>query len=95
MQNALTCILPDESNDKGFAMTGSCSSMTLLSTLIFSTEELSDKEKQVSIAADLAADVFQRETEIVSFLNDDTDRMVYGLNTLSGFVREAQLKVLN
>ena len=67
MENALTCILPDESNDKGFAMTGSCSSMTLLSTLIFSTEELSEKEKQVSIAADLAADVFQRETEIVSF----------------------------
>ncbi len=61
----------------------------------FSTEELSDKEKQVSIAADLAADVFQRETEIVSFLNDDTDRMVYvGSSTLSGFVREAQLKVL-
>lgn len=95
MENALTCILPDESNDKGFAMTGSCSSMTLLSTLIFSTEDLSEKEKQVSVAADLAADVFQRETEIVSFLNDDTDRMVYvGSSTLSGFVREAQLKVL-
>ncbi len=95
MANAFTCILPDESNDKGFAMTGSCSSMTLLSTLIFSTEELSEKEEQVNIAADLAADVFKRETEILPYLTENTNRMVYvGSSTFAGFVREAQLKVL-
>ena len=40
--NALTLLIP-RANDKGFAMTGSYSCMTLLSTLIFDTA--SDEQK--------------------------------------------------
>lgn len=95
MENAFVCVLPDESNDQGFAMTGSCSSMTLLSTLIFSQESSDEKKEQVELAASLAAKVFERENEILPYLKNDSSRLVYvGSGPLAGFVREAQLKVL-
>lgn len=95
MANALLCILPDESNDQGFAMTGSCSAMTLLSTLIFSTESDDEKAKQVELAATLAQDVFNRENEILTYLRNQFSRIIYvGSGPLAGFVREAQLKLL-
>jgi len=95
MDNAYSCILPEASNDKGFAMTGSCSSMTLMATLIFSQEKLTEKEEAVNIAASLAEDLFQREEEITANISKETERLVYlGSGPLAGLTREASLKVL-
>ncbi|GBG96324.1 SIS domain-containing protein [Lactococcus termiticola] len=95
LEKGMTCLLPPSSNDQGFAMTGSCSSMTLLATLIFSQEKLGEKEEAVNILASLAEDIFRREDEITACISRETERLVYlGSSSLAGFVREASLKVL-
>lgn len=93
--NALICLLPEESNDQGFAMTGSCSSMTLFSTLTFSQENLTAKAQQVETAATLAEAIFRRENEIVQSLSEEISRVVYvGSGSLGALARELQLKIL-
>lgn len=95
MPNALSLILPDASLDQGFAMTGSCSGMTLLATLVFSRESDEEKERQVKAASALASDVFKRENEIVSSLSGEIERVVYvGSGPLAALMRELQLKIL-
>lgn len=95
MDNAFACILPDQSNDQGFAMTGSCSSMILMATLIFSKEALDVKEEQVEVAAKLSESVLKRENEIVQYLGEGINRVVYvGSGPLGAVTRELQLKIL-
>ena len=59
--NALTLLIP-RANDKGFAMTGSYTCMTLLSTLIF--DEASDEQKAewVETIAKMGEEVIARES---------------------------------
>ncbi|MEY8444452.1 SIS domain-containing protein [Lactococcus ileimucosae] len=95
MDNALAIVLPDESNDQGFAMTGSCISMTLMATLIFSQEAVDEKAAQVEAAAMISEELFAREEEVMMHFPASTKRVVYvGSSSLAGFVREAQLKIL-
>lgn len=95
MANAFSCILPDQSNDQGFAMTGSCSSMILMATLIFSQETLEVKEEQIEVAAKLSESVLKRENEIIQYLSEDIKRVVYvGSGPLGALARELQLKIL-
>lgn len=95
MENTYLYVLPDASNDKGFAMTGSCSSMMLLAMLVFSIENLDDKQKQVIAASNLSQNILDREVEIIQNLDDNISRIVYlGSGGLSALTREMQLKVL-
>lgn len=90
----LTLLIP-RANDKGFAMTGSYSCMTLLSTLIFDTASLEQKTAWVEAAAKLGEDVVARESEIVEFLSGDFNRVTYlGSGSFVGLAQEAQLKIL-
>ena len=92
--NALTLLIP-RANDKGFAMTGSYSCMTLLSTLIFDTASLEQKTAWVEAMAKLGEDVIAREGEIAEFLSGDFNRVTYlGSGSFGGLAQEAQLKIL-
>ena len=89
----LTLLIP-RANDKGFAMTGSYSCMTLLSTLIFDTASLEQKTAWVEAAAKLGEDVVARESEIAEFLSGDFNRVTYlGSGSFVGLAQEAQLKI--
>lgn len=90
----LTLLIP-RANDKGFAMTGSYSCMTLLSTLIFDNASLEQKTAWVEAAAKLGEDVVAREFEIAEFLSGDFNRVTYlGSGSFVGLAQEAQLKIL-
>ena len=90
----LTLLIP-RANDKGFAMTGSYSCMTLLSTLIFDTAALEQKTAWVEAMAKLGEDVIAREGEIAEFLSGDFNRVTYlGSGSFGGLAQEAQLKIL-
>lgn len=89
-----TILLP-RANDKGFAMTGSYTCMTLMSLLIFDAAEEAKKELWVSQAAAMGREVIKREDEVAHILESSYDRITYlGSAALSGLAREAQLKVL-
>ena len=90
----LTLLIP-RANDKGFAMTGSYSCMTLLSPLIFDTAPLEQKTAWVEAMAKLGEDVIAREGEIAEFLSGDFNRVTYlGSGSFGGLAQEAQLKIL-
>lgn len=94
-ENILLLLMPPRSNDKGFAMTGSFTCMTLSALLIFDQESLSQKTAYVQAMQELGQEVIQREAEIQAVLDREYQRIVYlGSGSLSGLTREAQLKVL-
>ena len=92
--NALTLLIP-RANDKGFAMTGSYSCMTLLATLIFDTASLDQKAAWVEQIAKMGEEVVAREDEIAGYLAGDFNRVTYlGSGAFGGLAQESQLKIL-
>ena len=88
----LLLLQPAGSNDKGFAMTGSFSCMTLSALLVFDTASDTDKSKWVKAIAAMGQEV---EAEVQKVLDLDFDRIVYlGSGSLGGLTRETRLKVL-
>lgn len=92
--NALTLLIP-RANDKGFAMTGSYSCMTLLATLIFDTASMEQKAAWVEQIAKMGEEVVSREDEIAAYLAGDFNRVTYlGSGSFGGLAQESQLKIL-
>lgn len=92
--NAYTILIP-RANDKGFAMTGSYSCMTLISTLIFDEAPLEQKAAWVEQIAKMGEEVIEREQEVADFLAGDFNRVTYlGSGSFGGLAQEAQLKIL-
>ena len=92
--DGLTLLIP-RANDRGFAMTGSYSCMTLLAALIFDTASYEDKAAWIAQAAKMGREVIEREDEICSWLEGDFTRITYlGSGALGAMTREAQLKIL-
>ncbi|MGH1745078.1 MULTISPECIES: SIS domain-containing protein [Enterococcus] len=88
-------LMPERSNDAGFAMTGSFSCMALSALLIFDQTPLAEKGHYVETLSRLGQEVIDRETELQVLTDRSFKRIVYlGSGTLSGLTREAQLKVL-
>lgn len=93
--NNLLLLQPEKSNDKGFAMTGSFSCMSLTAMLVFDQSTDIQKELWVNNIVEMGKEVIYREAEIQEITNLDFDRIAYiGSGALSGLTREAQLKVL-
>ncbi|WEV56973.1 SIS domain-containing protein [Ligilactobacillus acidipiscis] len=93
--NTLVLLMPERSNDGGFAMTGSFSCMTLAALLTFDQSDLRTKASYVTNLRDLGREVIARETEIQKIMGLDFERIIYlGSGSLAGLTREAQLKVL-
>lgn len=92
-EKAYVFIEPEGTNDKGFAMTSSFSSMLLASLLIF--DEIDNKEGIVKTIADLGDMVVDRKEEIEDLVDLDFNRLVYlGSGPFYRLTNEARLKVL-
>ena len=87
-------IEPTGTNDKGFAMTSSFTSMLLTCLLVFDRKNQNKKElvgKLVSAGREILAD----KENIESMVNFDFDRIIYlGSGPLYKLTNEARLKVL-
>lgn len=92
----LLLLMPERSNDAGFAMTGSYSCMTLTALLVFDEKnQFAAKDSYVQALIELGQDVIARVSEIQTIIDRDFNRIVYlGSGSLAGLTREAQLKVL-
>lgn len=93
-ENAYVVLAPARSNDQGFAMTGSFTSMTLLTLLTFDMVTKNKKEIIEQIVA-MGEQVRDKEEQLQELVDQDFNRVVYlGSGSLSGLTREAQLKLL-
>ncbi|WP_100065845.1 SIS domain-containing protein [Miniphocaeibacter massiliensis] len=94
--NALVLLMPEKSNDKGFAMTGSFTCMLLTSLLIFDNSlDLDKKEKNIDLAIKMGRNIIDRDEEIQKIVDLDFNRVVYlGSGVFNPLTREAQLKIL-
>lgn len=91
----LVLLMPEKSNDKGFAMTGSFTCMTLTTLLVFDSLITTKKVDYVQKLIQLGEDVLKREEEIQKIIELDFNRVIYlGSGSLAGLTREAQLKLL-
>lgn len=93
--NNLLLLMPEKSNDQGFAMTGSYSCMTLTALLVFDPLSVEEKLAIVKTIRQMGESVISREDSIQKIISADFDRIIYlGSGSLEGLSREAQLKVL-
>lgn len=94
--NAYVLLMPERSNDKGFAMTGSFTNMLLSSILVFDNElNYEDKKNRLESIVDLGRKVIERDEEIQKIVDLDFNRVVYlGSGVFTPLTREAQLKIL-
>ncbi|MGV3311253.1 SIS domain-containing protein [Streptococcus suis] len=94
-EQTLLLLQPVLSNDKGFAMTGSFSCMSLTALFVFSPASLEQKSEWVRTIARLGRDVLGREEAVQSLVNLDFDRVIYlGAGGFYGLSHESQLKIL-
>lgn len=95
-ENAYVALMPEDSNDKGFAMTGSCTCM-ILSTLLIFDKKYGEDQKALIVdeLISMAKEAIARENEIRAVLEADFDRIVYiGSGVFAKMSREAGLKIL-
>ena len=94
--NAYVMLMPEKSNDKGFAMTGSFTNMLLSSILIFDNDlDYESKKNSLEAIVDLGRNVIERDEEIQKIVDLDFNRVVYlGSGVFTPLTREAQLKIL-
>lgn len=93
-KNSYVFLNPAITNDKGFAMTNSFSSMLLAALLIFDTS-LEDKKDLVEKLAAIARDTYEKAEEIEKLVDFDFDRVAYlGSGPLGKLTKEARLKIL-
>ncbi len=91
----LLLMMPERSNDQGFAMTGSFTCMALTAMLLFDQSPLTTKEAYVSSIIKMGEAVIKQENVIQSYLDSDFERVIYlGSGALAGLAREVQLKIL-
>lgn len=90
--HALALLLPDETHDRGFAMTTSFTSMLLAAALAFDVVAPGATAALAAAAADVAA---RARPLLSSLVAQQFKRVVYlGSNELRGLAREASLKLL-
>jgi tagatose-6-phosphate ketose/aldose isomerase len=94
--NVLSILMPEKSNDQGFAMTGSFTCMSLAGLTIFNLENLEKIKKDMTEISSVVESNFDAVYEVADKLSDlDTDRIVgLGDGTLKGLAQEATLKIL-
>lgn len=94
-QKSFLLLMPELSNDQGFAMTGSYTCMTLTALLTFDTLAIEGKSTIVKMIRKMGESVIQRETVIQEIIDRDFNRIIYlGSGCFEGLAREAQLKIL-
>ncbi|MDN3017439.1 SIS domain-containing protein [Paenibacillus sp. BSR1-1] len=91
----LLLLMPERSNDQGFAMTGSYTCMTLTALLIFDSVSVEEKLSIVETIRRMGQSVISRGADIERMIASDFERIIYlGSGGFEGLAREAQLKIL-
>ena len=94
-EHSYVFLMPERSNDAGFAMTGSFSCMYLATLLLFDQTALEEKQDYVRQAEVMANQVYDNEATLQAIVDQPFERIIYlGSGCLAGLTREAQLKVL-
>jgi len=93
-RNTRIVLLPEETNDRGFAMTSSFSGMLLAAAMTF--ELIASDAESVAQLARSAAELLAGTMPLIgSLARERFERIVYlGSNALKGLAREAALKTL-
>lgn len=94
--NKFLLLMPEKSNDEGFAMTGSFSSMVVAGVLILLRKDFETNVEKVKYVADLVERNLDKIlADVESITNLDIERIVYlGDGALKGLAEEVSLKVL-
>ena len=91
----LLLLQPTPSNDAGFAMTSSFTSMMLTALLVFDKADLVAKAEKVSALMTLSQEVLDSAEVIQEIVSLDYNRVIYlGAGPFFGLAHEAQLKIL-
>lgn len=92
-EKSLVFIEPEGTNDKGFAMTSSFTSMLLTGLLIFDKRD--DKKALVDEIVKTCQEILADKEKIESLVNFDFERIIYlGSGPLYRLTNEARLKIL-
>lgn len=91
----LLLLQPAPSNDAGFAMTSSFTSMMLTALLVFDKTDLVTKEEKISALIALSQEMLDSAEAIQKMVSLDYNRVIYlGAGPFFGLAHEAQLKIL-
>lgn len=94
--NNLCLLMPEESNDKSFAMTSSFSCMLLSSLLVFDINNLEENKKYIDIVSSQGTEILNNKwADIKELVDYNCKRVVYlGSGALKGLCQEMALKNL-
>ena len=91
----LLLLQPEASNDAGFAMTSSFTSMMLTALLVFDSTEFAVKAERFEVVSSLARKVLDNAEDVKELVDLDFNRVIYlGAGPYFGLAHEAQLKIL-
>ena len=91
----LLLLQPAASNDAGFAMTSSFTSMMLTALLVFDPTEFAVKAQRFEVVTSLARKVLENAADVKELVDLDFNRVIYlGAGPFFGLAHEAQLKIL-
>lgn len=91
----LLLLQPVPSNDAGFAMTSSFTSMMLTALLVFDPTEFAIKAERFEVLVRLARKVLDNVADVKELVDLDFNRVIYlGAGPFFGLSHEAQLKIL-
>ena len=91
----LLLLQPAVSNDAGFAMTSSFTSMMLTALLVFDPTEFAVKAECFEVLSSLARKVLDNVEDVKELVDLDFNRVIYlGAGPFFGLAHEAQLKIL-
>lgn len=91
----LLLLQPSASNDAGFAMTSSFTSMMLTALLVFDPTEFAVKAERFEVVSSLARKVLDNAEDVKELVDLDFNRVIYlGAGPFFGLAHEAQLKIL-
>ncbi|HHV8180131.1 SIS domain-containing protein [Streptococcus pneumoniae] len=91
----LLLLQPAVSNDAGFAMTSSFTSMMLTALLVFDPTEFAVKSERFEVVSSLAHKVLDKAEDVKELVDLDFNRVIYlGAGPFFGLAHEAQLKIL-
>lgn len=94
-KDTLLILLDERTNDRGFAMTSSFTSMTLAALLVFDESVKERKRSFVEAVVNMGNEVNERAEELEDLALEGFSRVVYlGSGSLGKLAREAQLKIL-
>ena len=95
-EKSLLLLMPPQTNDLGFAMTSSFTTMVLNAMAVFNINNIENFSSDVDKLSNSVNDFIENNIEkVTSLANEDFERIVYlGSSTSKGIARESTLKVL-